>query len=492
MKSVKYEIIDCAKQFDKNFSDKGYNEDVPMLKLNFKCVNNALVKSYGVEDFVVYRDTSSEGVIPQIANVSDIKSMFHFTRTAFSKANSKNQFFAITNSGKVYYSNIDDGSNAIYTLLEPVDSINISAINYEYMGENYIIFLSKNDSDDVKIRVYDGYNISMNEITHDKCIFDMAKNGNILYMVEDSSARNIVLYLNDTNPNNLQSNMGKFNRISIPNIKGKIIKLLLFMGDMYVFTDYAIYKIVAYADSIKNYAEEVYCGTSKILENTIAVGDNNVYFTTIAGMYEFTGASVKKLNLDIDDCFDVSMKNASMACYSNEKYYLITRLEIAGEDNLIADKYQNNTLVVYDVITEKMDVCYNFPLKYIANYHDEMGASIAVLANDASGFYKIFKLGDSGFYRENRVSTKKWRSQKFDMGRPLKYKLLKELYINSMEDSVVKVCADDKITSYNIAGSDKIQCLKIFEKTKIFSIEIISNSENPCIKLLKILVGNYE
>jgi hypothetical protein len=104
------------------------------------------------------------------------------------------------------------------------------------------------------------------------------------------------------------------------------------------------------------------------------------------------------------------LKWRSCACYCDGKYYLSTRVKY--EDGIAEnyDEEKNNCLIVYDVNSEKFDVCCDLSIIRMEVYHDEAQDRVAILSGPSRA-YLLKTLSKNGLYNGSSISKKIYKTQ---------------------------------------------------------------------------------
>lgn len=489
-KTIKYKTVNL--KFNSNFDCDNDIEDTnrtkPIFCTNFNTSNNVLKNSYGEMNFVCCN--SQDGnveIFPKIGELSSLRKVKYFVKTDESNT-SKQKIIVEDNKGKVYFSNLNDGSSTLYDLIELDEYCKSKFFNYYYDLEN-LLLISTNLNNVCKFYIYNGNKIYNFENIPE--IFDICSHNNTMFLSFNDGYRNRIYYTEDANPMNLVGNLNSLNSIGLPINKGKILKIISFNDYLYVFCEYGIVRLMSYRNQEEYEIEEVYSGTSRIIENTILIGGENLIFADMYGIYIFNGANVKKIELGFNSLFKDIYKWRSCACFSNGKYYLATNLNYTDETIETYDDSKNNCLVVYDIFTGDVEVCFDISICDMTVYYDEAESKIAILSG-AINSYKLKTLCNNGLFNGNQISKKLYVSEFCDVDKPNVEKIIRSISVVTHEEITINLIANNEEVIFKLEGSEEEQLMVVNKKCEKFAVEIESKTSNPYIKNLKVLVGVYE
>jgi len=485
---IKYSNIKI--NFSNNFDCDNYklNSQSPQYCINFDTNLNQLTNSYGENTFMCSVSENGDGyVFPKIGEIGMLKHLKFFTKTDANQKTSKRKMIVEDINSNVYYSHLDDGTSTQYHLTTLDENCESKYFDYCDSVNNYLLIATKVNNIN-KLYVYDGDVITIYEDI--PYIFDICSFNDYICISVDDGLRNKVYFYNDTNPYNLIANLSNMQSVILPIDKGKILKLINFEDYLYVVCEYGIVKILCYKNQETFEIEDVYMGFSRIIENSVVVGGDNIFFTDDKAIYLFNGLTIKRINLNIYFLFNDTYKFQGSACFSGGKYYLATKLGNYS-DGVIEyyDNQKNNALIVYDISTDKLEVCIDISIKEIETYYDKSESRVAILAGYNRNYY-IKTLSKNGKYNTNYYAKKYYKTHEFDLNSDSK-KIVRELSIYTQEDINFNLLCDNKTYKYLIKGDNKIQRIILNKKAKKFAIEIKSETENPLIKNLELLVGVY-
>lgn len=280
-------------------------------------------------------------------------------------------------------------------------------------------------------------------------------------------------------------------RIDFFDGRGKLLKILNFNDNLYIFREYGITKIDAYSVNSVFGISHMYQSTSCIFPKTIKVCGGKIYFMTTSGLYAFNGSSVEKIDLDVIDKIDKSLTSQIVAEGYKEKYFIACRMDFKGGTvGCENEAYVNNCILIYDVNTKDLQVMRGFDVRKFA-------AVNSVNFNKLCAAFRGSHKAQIGEFVEGGVVfgspiEKSWSSPLSDGGYPNRLKHIRAFYIKAKQDCVVKVETELESREYNVSGVESIQRVKTSVKGTKFKITIKSSSANEqCISDVKLSMAVY-
>lgn len=180
-------------------------------------------------------------------------------------------------------------------------------------------------------------------------ITDMCTHYERVYAVVDS-ARTSVWFSDAFDPYNWNVSLDEGGYISLDGSLGEVQRVVSFEDYIYIFCEYGIYRLTAYADQLQFSVKRVHCDCGRIFKDTIAVCGAVVIFVTCDGVYSMDGYDVMRLTDRLDEILNGAENLRALYC--DGKYYL--SLEKEHEDYIYgytSDGKGADALVVTD--TEK-------------------------------------------------------------------------------------------------------------------------------------------
>ena len=220
-----------------------------------------------------------------------------------------------------------------------------------------------------------------------------------------------IIFSDDLNPTNFNINSREGGFIELVDEFGKSNRVISFNGYLFVFRDFNIARITAFADQTDFSVEQLYLSNGRIYENTVAVCGNRIIYLASDGLYAFSGGSSSRINLNIDKLLIGVENDNAVATYNDGYYYLICTLKYP-DDKIMQETYNhtmiNNTLIRLNVNNGELSILrgYNFTDLFLIKY--VLGSEVLVSVSDM-GLTRMLMIDNSGMYR-GEPSHKVWNS----------------------------------------------------------------------------------
>lgn len=482
MSIIKNRLIDFSDfssgvNYDENITNSAYATE----GYNFNFTHGKLNQTYGVKPLNINCFLSSTR---KTIDTGTIAPVLYFSYMP--NATSVTPLLVVVDSqNKVYTDTVSNVGNN-FELLYELDGFP-RVIRYFFDNNNYLIFSTQS-----KLVVYSGDVNTSQSFQDTEKIFDIASSKGVLYLVKDTTYRNALFYSRDLNPLNIQSNLPNMSSISLPEEGGNVIKLLDFDNYLYIFCEYAIYRLVIYENKKNTYLETIYCGTGMLWKDSISLAGSRIVFATSDGIYICNGLKASKMKLNIEKI----MKNTNVlnvrCVYSAGKYFIACNLSFddlkkVGCENLTR---KNSSLLVVDIEKEKAIVCRGVGLNDInifANYNEYKVQGVS-----AYNVMKPCEIDENGNYCIGSAVEKYWKTSFRDLGDPDKFKLCKKIYLKTKTDIGLTVFYDNKNTIFNVSGSNELQCIRMNLKAKKFALAFNCTASQAEISDVKMVVDVYD
>lgn len=305
-----------------------------------------------------------------------------------------------------------------------------------------------------------------------------------------TSGKNVrrVWFSDDLNPTNFNANLDEGGFIDLVDDFGRSNKVVSFDGYVYVFRDYNIARITAYAEQENFSVNELYVSSGRIFKKTVTLCGNKIMYLASDGLYSFNGSSSTRINLGINNIFDSNNENA-VAGFCNGNLYIACRLKFDDDKNneTIGD-LDNNALIKYDISQRRISILRGCNIRKISVINDFLDTYVLVVVKDNEGNTNIGMVDGSGKIFDS-VTKKVWITPDSDFDYPDRFKLVKEIYLETKSDAIVRVRADGKVKDFAVTGGDDIRVIKPRMRGKKISVSFISNSSNTKISNVQVRIG---
>lgn len=409
---VRRTINNFTANVDMRFDEAVLAEGTAARVLNFDVTDGALTDGYGIESS------------PRFEGKSGL-SLWRFTRYDPDAEKYVACDMYCDTAGKVHY-NDGTGWKELYGVTFTSAP---SAVGYRLYGDDSILMTSPTD----KMYVWDGVSaprrvddspyITSMVLHYERMFATTAGESNAVYFSDD---------LDPTNWNDTDLTEGGF--IQLLDERGKLLKVVDFINYVYVFREYGISRLTAYADQEDFNAVNLYVAGGKIYEGGVCACGDIIMLTGADGLYSFDGYSAtRKLR-----AMKFKASPEASAVYSDGKYYLAACVD--------GDGGVNDSLVVYDISEGTFSVS-SLPVKRLCKLDGEV---FAVLYDGRIG--KVNKCG--ALFGE--PLGKLWESGVSDFGTP-DIKTVSEITLRTDGAITVTVECDGKAREFAVSGGEGIK-----------------------------------
>lgn len=320
-----------------------------------------------------------------------------------------------------------------------------TAINYRLNSEDVLILCSGTDG----MAVYNGDTVRL--ISDSPDIVSMCVHYERLWAIA-SGDRDCVWFSSNLDPTGWNLSLTGAGFISMPDERGDMLKVLSFHDYIYVFREYGITRISAYADQTQFTVSHLFTSSGAIFKDTVALCGDRILFAATDGLYVFDGLETTKILKHLT--FKLNASDAK-ATFAEGKYYLSCRYDFLDGGGVV------DALMVYDINDGH---CAFFK-----------GVKVTMLQRIASGAYhavaaitggsRIGMIDQSGKVFEC-PTVKVWATPYTDLGRPDLKKVLRSLTFFSTIPLTVYVLRDGVSDRYEVNGGQEPQRVRLYGKAK--------------------------
>ncbi len=300
---------------------------------------------------------------------------------------------------------------------------------------------------------------------------------------------NSVWFSDDLNPTNWNVSLSEAGFISYNDESGIVNKVISFNDYVYVFRDYGISRITAYADQTEFSSHNLFVSSGKIYGESVCVCSDKVLMLTQNGIYIFDGYSTTKLNLNINKLLENTQNPFVQSCYLNGKYYLACRLNFNDNKSVgcEADNYKNNVLLELDLQTKTLNILRGVDVRHLNAVADDK-------VNKVIAFYYVkdkYLMGEVGkFGALNGVPTTKcWVSPMGDLGYPEKQKVIKTVYLKSNVPLKIIINTEKICRQFNVKPKNNLIKLNTLIKGNLIAINFETVEAECNISSPTVVVG---
>lgn len=448
---------------------------------NFSHKSGALKEGLGITDFVpeIFKDVSVQSKIQaEIDEMGSVIGSYHAKRYNQDDFVREDKIMFLTNDKTLHYlplnqDEIEEDVNAVTTIENLVFSEKPTAINYRLNSQDCTIFTSIGDP-----MIVWGLTENIMKVIDAPHISSMALHYERLFATVDGEQASI-WFSDDLDPTNWSVSLTEAGFIEMFDERGALKKVLSFNDYIYVFRDYGITRISAYADQTTFSVAQLFISSGKIFPNTVMVCGDIIIFLASDGLYKFDGLNCTKILTSIENGFLGEDNSNAVSGYFESKYYLACNFKFDDEKMAGEKQAVNNCLIEVDLNTMQAIFMRGADIIDINTVLSDCFCGVVVCAkNFTDTFYKLGVINHSGKIFD-KVTHKVWVTPLTDLGYPQKQKCVRNIFLNSSSDCNIIVTTDKgEKTELQVKGSNKPIALSARIYGNKFSFEFNSDCEN--------------
>lgn len=373
---------------------------------------------------------------------------------------------AVTMSGRLYDLALNDSTNSFLQINNISGEEGMIAENYRLNGEDVLLICSSSG-----IYTYNGTSAVLNADTPH--VISMC----ILYeraFAVLGTDRYKVWFSDELNPTNWDVDSQGAGYIELADEGGAVTKVVSFLNYIYIFREYGIVRLTAYAEQADFSMYKLFVSSGRIYENTIAVCGDKIIFLAEDGYYYFDGLDTVKILTELDEV-KFEYKSYYEAAYHNGCYYLACRIDYDDGKTVGTEEDYGilNCVLEYDLTRGTLMTVRGIDVfKFLVAPTQHGSKLFATFRTDTKNC--IGYLTDTP-YLMNTAAPGHWQSGYTDMGYPERYKLIKKFVLTSKYDIYVKLILDGTEYFYLVRGSESPTTLRINKKCYKFSYALDSS-----------------
>ncbi|MCI9031806.1 MAG: hypothetical protein HFK09_04710 [Clostridia bacterium] len=316
------------------------------------------------------------------------------------------------------------------------------AIDYRLYGEDVCLICSPTDG----MAVFDGE--SLRKIEPSPRITSMTLHYERLF-VTSANESDCVRFSDDLDPTNWAEGLESGGFIRLADGYGRCNRVLSFLNYVYIFRDYGISRMIAYADQTEFSVSNLYVSSGRIYADTVAVCGDKVIFLASDGLYAFDGLETVRLKPSLGTLTD--FKNGAKATYFEGKYFLA--YGVSGEEN--------DSLLVYDLATREAELSSGFKIDAFA-----CGVDLAAISDG-----RVVRITPCG--SAFGAATKKiWRVPFGSLSSPDSSKKVEKISLETATDLTLTVYYDGKSREVHVRKKEGVQDVKVGVRGKKIGLQI--------------------
>jgi len=354
--------------------------------------------------------------------------------------------------------------------------------NYKHDGYDYNLIGSEN----LGVIQYDGYiapvaleNVpNMSSLCEDKGKLFCTTYGerNCIYYHMDTDISDWTLEVNDVN-----------GKIEMNDNRGKINKVVSFLGYVYAIRDYGITKITNYENKAKLDITHLSLSGNKIYENTAVICGDKMLMLTKDGISSFNGVTSKIIDIGFNEFIKHVNNDEARAVFHSGKYYLACKLNFNDGEKVgceaLETPYKNNALIILDVETFEYDIVRGVDISDMLSIKLNKMDKVALVLNSLKRD-TVLELNLDGKLMDINLK-KEWYSPLTDLGYSNKIKLVKDVSLLCLYDADLTIFTEKESKTFHLKGKNTLNRIKVNLKGKQIGVKIETIEQKAYVSNLK-------
>ena len=423
---------------------------------------NMLKSSLGIDRAAGYyaNDYEARHEFLAFASSKQIKNVFHYL---FNNAGTPDYRLVVQlKDGTIWYTKVmtESGWAQVQNLTISGD---IEAVNYRFNGEDILLLATEDD----KLYYLKGDTAySSDEAPRFASI--TVHNERVFGCVNGAKTR--VWFSDDFDPTNWDVNAQDAGFIEFADECGNLVKVISFLGYLFIFRDYGIFRLTAYGDQSTFVLKKVFTDTGRIYKNSIVLCGDKIIFLADEGLFAFDGYDVVRIAKELPEVLN---KDEATAAYLDKRYYLACRTYV--DSRVEPDDARCNSVLIYDVFEKSVQAIAGVDVRALREVKTHSG-SMVVCVFDSAYRNKLGMITDSGKVL-GRSLYKVYKSPYSDLG-VQGAKTVREIIVNTKYPIQISVFLDGQEWIYDVPASTKPQRVIVEKCGEQIGFEIFSDEQN--------------
>jgi hypothetical protein len=293
--------------------------------------------------------------------------------------------------------------------------------------------------------------------------------------VYGTASENQVRFSEDYNPLEWSDTTKGAGCISFPDEYGAMRKIISFNGYLYVFRDYAVYKLAVYDDITDYTLTRIMVTDAKIYGETVAVCGDRIIFLTERGFMSYNGNTISVVWRDMFPMIDD--KTYAAGAYFDGKYYISAKFATEGET--VGDEAHcnyNNGILACDLDADGATFVRGADVAEFLPCH--IGEKSYLFMRNSTGYRSAalsMPTEDGKIYGEH--VKRLWRSPACIFDTEKDNKTVGKFYIRANADINVALTLD-KTYSFGFSAQNGTQCVTVGGNAETVRVEISTEADS--------------
>lgn len=330
---------------------------------------------------------------------------------------------------------------------------NVQAVNYNYNGNDRLLFCSKDSplfilEDASPLYCQDAPSFSCFEM-HGERLF-----GGV------NGARTRLWFSDDFDPFNWRVSADEAGYITFDDNYGDILKVVSFLGYLYIFREYAVFRLTAFGKQSEFSLKRVYVDTERISENSIVFCGGSIMFAAGGKLFDFDGYNIRRLakNLPREENY---LKTC--AAYANG-YYWISFVYPSGKGQ--------SKLYRYEVSTDAFSMLTGINAIGLLTVKTGGMEKVYACFSDALLYTQVGEVSKSGKIMTH-TSEKNYAYNPSTLG-TTRQKTVRCVNVITSAKLRLSVIVDDRNYTFELEGGDYVQRLQLGVKGRLIGLMLYS------------------
>ena len=443
--NVKYKLVDFS-DFLSGINTE-YDDSIMPMKFaeqctNFKNEKGVLMTGLGLKELVMPKtiDDPNGGVTMIWDFSAEPLKVMHFRFWEPKMNEQQNRILIYMSDGRILFRRVYDNFDK-YVVLPFLTFTSVpNMLNYRLNDKDFGIFMTKTDN----LQVW-GPQVSVTKIEDAPMMTSMCLHFERLFATVEG--QNTSIWFSDSmDPTNWNVSSSEAGYFHLYDSLGGANKIISFNNYLYIFRDFGITKVSAFAEQSSFTATNIYTSSNVIFADTACICGDNVFFLASDGLYGFDGAGVKKLNLPFEGIFEGVDNSKAVSEFHKNCYYLLCNTKFSSSQDYLG------TMLELNVETGALSLLVGYDFVSLTALRNDLLEKLIVIIN--TGEHNVLtELTHDGLVL-GEPTKKTWCSAYTDLGEPSKIKTIKSVSLISTYDCTVKLQTENTTTILKIKGSD--------------------------------------
>ena len=445
----KIQINNFYSSMDGETDDSLKSPKQPNVCFNFNPFDGSLK---GAEGLSVLKFNGKNYFLPHLAKAVKV----YFYKRFNPQTNSReDKIICYVNSGYMYSCPLNSDSGEFELIDDSFFEKPPIALSYNYYGSDVMLFAIDNGS----ICILDDNTITRYLDTPK--VLDMCIHKERLFATTSDDI-NTIWFSGLYNPVVWDVSLDGAGYVTIPDERGKMLKIVSFYDYVYLFREYGITRIYAYGDQTEFSVDNLYLRHGKIYGNSVTVCGDYIVFLASDGLYRFDGVNAVKLLPQFDEYLNGVENSSANGTYFNNRLYMSISMRINNQVEKV--------ILVYDFKRKAEYVLKGFNLNSLVTVSSERYFLIGVSQD------KVVLEFDNSSTINGEPVDKIWQNNPSNYGIDVKNKKLYKFTLDT--DYLVKVIINCDGDNYYYTMSKYDNELNLDIVGNLFNFTIISETEN--------------